>query len=186
VSAGLVFEEQRIPGVILVKPQVHGDDRGFFVETYHEAKYREGGIDAVFVQDNHSKSGHGILRGLHAQSPHWQGKLVRVVRGEVFDVAVDVRKGSDHYGQYVSAVLSEQNKHQLWLPPGFLHGFLVTSDVAEFEYKCTEVYYPEDDFTVAWDDPDLAIPWPNPRPSLSEKDANAPRLKDLEDRLPRR
>jgi dTDP-4-dehydrorhamnose 3,5-epimerase len=185
VSAGLVFEEQGIPGVILVKPQVHGDERGFFIETYHEAKYREGGIDAVFVQDNHSKSGHGTLRGLHAQAPHWQGKLVRVVQGEVFDVAVDVRKGSESYGQHVCAVLSEDNKHQLWVPPGFLHGFLVTSETAEFEYKCTEVYYPEEDFTVAWDDPDLAIPWPNRQPRLSEKDAHAPRLADLKDRLPR-
>ena len=181
--SGLVFEAQRVPDVVLVKPEVHGDARGFFVETYHEAKYRDGGIDAVFVQDNHSRSGFGTLRGLHAQSPRWQGKLVRVVRGEVFDVAVDVRLGSPSYGEHVTAVLSEENKHQLWVPPGFLHGFLVTSDVAEFEYKCTELYYPEDDFTVAWDDPDLAIPWPNRTPQLSAKDTDAPRLKDVQDRL---
>ncbi len=183
MSAPLAFERQRIPEVILVKPQVHGDARGFFVETYHAEKYRAGGIDAVFVQDNHSKSGRGTLRGLHAQSPRWQGKLVRVVRGEVFDVCVDVRKGSPHYGQHVSALLSEENKHQLWVPPGFLHGFLVTSDVAEFEYKCTELYHAEDDFSVAWNDPDLAIPWPDPEPILSEKDARAPRLRDVQDRL---
>ena len=184
MSGGLAFEPQNIPEVVLVKPQVHGDERGFFIETYHEAKYREGGIDAHFVQDNHSKSGRGILRGLHGQSPHWQGKLVRVVRGEVFDVAVDVRRGSPTYGQHVSAVLSEDNKQQLWVPPGFLHGFLVTSDVAEFEYKCTDVYYAEDDFGIAWNDPDLAIAWPNPAPTLSAKDASAPRLQDVQDRLP--
>lgn len=178
-----MFEEQAVPGVILVKPAVHQDARGFFLETYQVDKYRDAGIDAEFVQDNHSRSTQGILRGLHAQSPHWQGKLVRVIEGAVFDVAVDARKGSPTYGQHVSAVLSAENFHQLYVPPGFLHGFLVTSEVAQFEYKCSERYYPEDDFGVAWNDPDLAIPWPIDTPRLSEKDATAPRLRDVTGRL---
>ena len=179
----LAFEPQAIPEVILVKPAVHRDERGFFLESYQVEKYREGGIDVAFVQDNHSRSERGTLRGLHGQSPHWQGKLVRVVAGEVFDVAVDARVGSPTFGRHVSAVLSAENFHQLYVPPGFLHGFVVTSETAEFEYKCTERYYPEDDFGVAWNDPDLAIPWPLENPTLSKKDANAPRLSEVTPRL---
>ena len=177
------FVPTEIPGVVLVEPDVHGDARGFFLETYHVEKYGEGGIDCVFVQDNHSRSARGTLRGLHAQSPHPQGKLVRVIAGEVFDVAVDARRGSPSYGKHVGAVLSAENFRQLYAPPGFLHGFCVLSDVAEFVYKCTDVYFPNAEFSVAWDDPELAIPWPIRDPVLSEKDRAAPRLRDAQERL---
>jgi dTDP-4-dehydrorhamnose 3,5-epimerase len=178
------FTETELPGVILVEPDVYGDERGFFLETYHAAKYREGGIGEVFVQDNHSRSRHGILRGLHLQVRFPQGKLVRVVEGEVFDVAVDVRRGSPHFGRHVAVVLSARSFNQLYVPPGFAHGFLVTSEAAQFEYKCTDLYHPEDELTIAWDDPDLAIPWPLSTPSLSSRDAAAPSLAELLDRLP--
>ena len=178
------FSETELPGVILVEPDVHGDERGFFLETYHAKKYAEGGIDAVFVQDNHSRSKGGILRGLHMQLRNPQGKLVRVVEGEVLDVAVDVRRGSPHFGRHVAVSLSASNFHQLWVPPGFAHGFLVTSEVAQFEYKCTALYDPEDELSIAWNDPDLAIPWPVDSPSLSGKDAAAKPLAELMDRLP--
>ena len=182
--AGLRFEKTAIPGVILIAPEVHRDDRGFFLETYHAVKYREGGIDADFVQDNHSRSSHGTLRGLHCQAPpHGQGKLARVVEGEVFDVAVDARRGSPTFGKHFAAVLSAENRHQLYVPPGLLHGFVVTSEFAQVEYKCTELYVPESEFSVAWNDPDLAIPWPLDDPALSPKDRNAPRLRDVENRL---
>ena len=182
--AGLRFEKTAIPGVILVAPEVHRDDRGFFLETYHAVKYREGGIDADFVQDNHSRSSHGTLRGLHCQAPpHGQGKLARVVEGEVFDVVVDARRGSPTFGNHVTTVLSAENLHQLYLPPGVLHGFVVTSEFAQFEYKCTGLYVPEAEFGVAWNDPDLGIPWPLDDPALSPKDRDAPRLRDVENRL---
>lgn len=177
------FVDTRIPGVFVVQPHVHRDDRGFFLETWHAEKYRAGGIDADFVQDNHSHSVRGTLRGLHAQSPHPQGKLLRVIQGEIFDVAVDARRGSPTYGQHVTAVLSADNFHQLWVPPGLLHGFVVTSDVAQVEYKCTAPYHPEAEFSVAWDDPDLGIPWPIDRPILSSRDASAPRLREVQERL---
>lgn len=180
----LRFETTRLPGVILVEPQVHRDDRGFFLETYHAARYREGGIDADFVQDNHSRSTRGTLRGLHCQAPpHGQGKLVRVIEGEVWDVAVDARRGSPTFGTYAAAVLSAENFHQIYVPPGLLHGFVVTSEIAQVEYKCTSPYVPEAEFSVAWNDPDLAIPWPVDDPTLSPKDRNAPRLRDVQDRL---
>jgi len=179
----LRFLETAIPGVVLVEPHVHRDDRGFFLETWHAEKYREGGIDATFVQDNHSHSARGTLRGLHAQNPHPQGKLLRAVEGEIFDVAVDARRGSPTYGRHVSAVLSADNFRQLWVPPGFLHGFVVTSEVAQVEYKCSAPYDREGEFSVAWDDPDLAIPWPVDRPILSPRDAAAPRLAEVQDRL---
>ena len=178
------FVETGLPGVIVVEPDVHGDERGFFLETYHQKKYAEGGIDATFVQDNHSRSKHGILRGLHLQVRYPQGKLVRVVEGAVFDVAVDVRRGSPHFGRHASVVLSAARFTQLYVPPGFAHGFLVTSEAAQFEYKCTELYHPEDELSIAWNDPDLAIPWPIESPSLSAKDAAARTLKDLMDALP--
>ena len=172
-----------IPGVILIKPQVHRDDRGFFLETYHESRYRDGGIGERFVQDNHSSSVRNTLRGLHGQSPHLQGKLVRVIEGEAFDVTVDVRRGSPAYGKHFATRLSADNFRQLYVPPGVIHGFLVTSDVAQFVYKCTDFYHPESEFCVAWNDPEIGITWPITSPILSERDRCAPQLKDIEDRL---
>jgi dTDP-4-dehydrorhamnose 3,5-epimerase len=177
------FIETEIPGVIIVEPRVHRDERGFFLETYQESAYQDGGIQASFVQDNHSKSAKGTLRGLHGQNPHPQGKLVRVIAGEVFDVVVDARIGSPSYGKYFAIPLSAESFRQLYIPPGVLHGFLVTSETAEFEYKCTDFYAPGAELSVAWDDPDIGIPWPIKKPILSEKDASAPRLRDVTDRL---
>lgn len=178
------FTETRLPGVIVVQPDVHGDPRGFLLETYHAAKYAEGGIGATFVQDNHSRSARGTLRGLHLQVRYGQGKLVRVVEGEVLDVAVDVRRGSPHFGEHVGVVLSAENFTQLYIPEGFAHGFLVRSESAQFEYKCTELYHPEDEISIAWNDPDLAIPWGISDPSLSARDAAALTLAETMDRLP--
>jgi dTDP-4-dehydrorhamnose 3,5-epimerase len=175
-----------IPDVLLIEPQVFGDHRGHFVETWQQARYAEHGIGPAFVQDNQALSGRGILRGLHIQNPYGQGKLVQVVVGAVFDVAVDVRRGSPHFGRWVGAELSETNKHQLWVPPGFLHGYLVTSEQAIFSYKCTDTYHPETQFAVRWDDPEIGIDWPaGVEPILSEKDAGAPLLRAIPDeRLP--
>lgn len=177
------FEATELPGVLRVTPEVHRDARGAFLETHHAPAYRAAGIDVHFVQDNQSRSSEGTLRGLHAQSPHPQGKLVRVIEGEIFDVAVDIRRGSPCYGQHVCELLSGENHRQLYLPPGLAHGFLVISESAIVEYKCSEVYRPECEFTVAWNDPDLAIPWPMENPLLSKRDAEAPRLRALQDRL---
>ncbi|TMA36568.1 MAG: dTDP-4-dehydrorhamnose 3,5-epimerase [Deltaproteobacteria bacterium] len=177
------FVETAIPGVVLVEPQVYRDDRGFLLETFSVEKYRAGGIDAVFVQDNHSHSKRGTLRGLHAQNPNAQGKLLRVVAGEIFDVVVEARRGSPIYGHFVTAVLSADNFKQIYVPPGLLHGFVVTSESAQVEYKCTAYYRPDAEFSVAWNDPDLAIPWPIDAPALSPKDAAAPRLRDVQNRL---
>jgi dTDP-4-dehydrorhamnose 3,5-epimerase len=177
------FVETPIPGVILVEPLVRRDDRGFFLETYHESRYREGGIRERFVQDNHSSSVRNTLRGFHGQSPHPQGKLVHVIEGEIFDVTVDVRRGSPLYGKHFAARLSADNFRQLYLPPGVLHGFLVTSDGAQVVYKCTDFYRPEAEFSVAWNDPDIGVAWPIEHPILSEKDRCAPRLKDVGDQL---
>ncbi len=177
------FSQTAIPGVVVVEPQVYRDDRGFFLETFQAEIYRAGGIDAVFVQDNHSYSKRGTLRGLHAQNPNAQGKLLRVIAGEVFDVVVEARRGSPVYGHFVTAVLSADNYKQIYVPPGLLHGFVVTSDVAQVEYKCTAFYRPDAEFSVAWNDPDLAIPWPIDEPILSPKDAAAPRLRDVQHRL---
>ena len=167
-----------LPGVLLLKPRVLGDRRGFFLETFHAARYAEAGIRASFVQDNWSRSVRGTLRGLHFQEPHAQGKLVQVVHGAVYDVAVDVRRGSPTFGRWVGCELSEENKHQLWIPPGFAHGFVVISDFCDFLYKCTALYSPEAERAIAWNDPDLAIPWPIEVPLLSAKDTAAPRLAD--------
>jgi dTDP-4-dehydrorhamnose 3,5-epimerase len=177
------FVETEIPGVVIIEPKVFRDERGFFLESFQSEKYRAGGIDAVFVQDNHSYSVRGTLRGLHAQNPSAQGKLLRVIAGEVFDVAVDARRGSPAYGRHVSAVLSAENFRQIYVPPGLLHGFVVTSEVAQVEYKCTTFYRPEAELCVAWNDPDLAISWPITDPILSPRDAAAPRLRDVQDRL---
>jgi dTDP-4-dehydrorhamnose 3,5-epimerase len=177
------FAETLIPGVILVEPRVHRDERGFFIETYHESRYRDGGICARFVQDNHSSSVRNTLRGLHGQNPHPQGKLVRVIAGEAFDVTVDVRRGSPAYGKHFATRLSAANFRQLYVPPGVLHGFLVTSEVVQFAYKCTDFYHPEAEFSVAWNDPEIGIEWPIASPILSEKDRCAPQLKDVDDKL---
>jgi dTDP-4-dehydrorhamnose 3,5-epimerase len=177
------FFTTEVPGVIVIEPTVHRDERGFFAETYHEPRYREAGIPGPFVQDNHSRSARGTLRGLHGQFPRAQGKLVRVVSGEVWDVVVDARRGSPAYGKFAAASLSAENFRQLYAPPGVIHGFCVLSEFAEVEYKCTEVYHPEDEFSVSWNDPDLAVPWPLSEPLLSAKDRNAPRLRDAQDKL---
>jgi dTDP-4-dehydrorhamnose 3,5-epimerase len=185
VSAVPRFREVELPGVLVVEPAVHQDARGFFLETYHRDKYRDGGLDAVFVQDNHSRSGRGTLRGLHAQRTRPQGKLVRAVRGTIFDVAVDVRRGSPTFGHWHGEELSGDDFRQLWIPPGFAHGFCVLSEVAEVEYKCTEIYLPEDEMTIAWDDPQIGVAWPlDDAPTLSGRDAAAPPLADWIDRLP--
>lgn len=175
------FVETSLPGVIRIEPAVHSDGRGFFMETWQARRFRDAGIDANFVQDNFSHSSKGTLRGLHYQIQQPQGKLVRVVSGEVFDVAVDLRKSSAKFGQWVGEILSAENKHQLWVPPGFAHGFLVLNDTAEFEYKCTDYYAPEFERAIRWDDPDIDIEWPLPigeKPVLSEKDVAAPFFKD--------
>lgn len=177
------FVEAGLPGVIRVESVVHGDERGYFMETWQASRFAENGIEVAFVQDNFSQSSKGTLRGLHYQVEKAQGKLVRVVQGEVFDVAVDLRKSSPHYGQWVGEVLSAENKHQLWVPPGFGHGFLVLSDTAEFEYKCTDYYAPEFERAIRWDDPDIGIEWPlidGEQPMLSSKDAAAPFFKEAE------
>ena len=178
------FSKTKIPGVVLVEPVVFRDARGFFLETYHVQKYAEGGIRATFVQDNHSLSSYGTLRGLHLQVRYAQGKLVRCIEGEVWDVAVDVRRGSPHFGKHVGAVLSAENLAQLYIPRGFAHGFVVTSERAQIEYKCTEVYHPEDELSIAWNDPELAIPWPVSDVTLSDRDRAAPLLGDVHERLP--
>jgi dTDP-4-dehydrorhamnose 3,5-epimerase len=177
------FIPTEIPDVVLVEPDVFRDARGFFLETFHAAKYADGGIAGPFVQDNHSRSTRGTLRGLHAQRKRPQGKLVRAVRGEIFDVAVDVRPGSPTYGKWVSALLSEDNFRQLWVPPGFAHGFCVTSEIAEVEYKCTALYDRADEIGVAWNDPDLRIAWPIAAPLLSPKDEALPTLARLREQL---
>lgn len=169
------FIPTSIPDVITIEPKVFGDDRGFFMETWTERVFAEGGIAAAFVQDNHSKSQKGVLRGLHYQIKQPQGKLVRVLRGEVYDVAVDLRKSSPTFGAWVAEILSEENKKSLWVPPGFAHGFYVMSDEAEFVYKCTDYYAPEYERSLIWNDETLDIPWPITSPEyplLSGKDAD--------------
>jgi dTDP-4-dehydrorhamnose 3,5-epimerase len=167
-----------LPEVLLIVPDVHRDSRGFFAETYHASRYQEAGLGAPFVQDNHSRSGRGTLRGLHAQIARPQGKLVRVTQGEVFDVAVDIRRGSPSFGRYVSALLTADGFEQLWIPEGFAHGFCVISETAELQYKCTDFYDPTSELTIAWNDPDIGIRWPVERPLLSAKDRDARNLSD--------
>ena len=167
-----------IEGVLLIKPQVFGDERGYFVETWQKERYEAAGINLPFVQDNHSKSTKGILRGLHFQKQHPQGKLVMVSLGEVFDVAVDIRKGSPTFGKWFGAILNQENQNQLWIPPGMAHGFVVLSDVAHFHYKCTDFYHPGEG-SIRWNDPTIAIDWPyKEEPVLSAKDQIAPFFKD--------
>lgn len=168
-----------IPEVKLMKPRVFKDDRGFFTQTYHVEQYRDAGIDVRFVQDNWSRSTKGVLRGLHYQLKHSQDKLVSVIRGEVFDVAVDIRKGSPTFGKWVGEILSEENKHQLFVPKGFAHGFCVLSDEVDFVYKCSDFYTPGDEYGIAWDDPDIAIDWPDVvEPIISGKDSDLPAFGD--------
>lgn len=178
--------ETEIPGVLIVEPKVFGDDRGFFLETYQRQRYAQRGIEGSLVQDNLSFSRKGVLRGLHLQWPHAQAKLVQVFNGEVFDVAVDIRRGSPTYRRWVGVRLSGENKRQLWVPPGLAHGFCVTSPDALFGYKCSDYYYPEAELSVRWDDPDIGIEWPlDAEPDLSPKDAGAALLREIPaDRLP--
>lgn len=177
------FEPLAIPDVVLLTPQLFADNRGFFMETWQDKKFEAAGIDAVFVQDNHSLSIQGTLRGLHYQIKQAQGKLVRVVAGELFDVAVDLRKSSKTFGQWVGDRLSAENKKMLWVPPGFAHGFYVISAKAEFVYKCTDYYAPEYERSIRWDDPDLGINWPlidRRKPILSDKDRSSVNFIDAE------
>ncbi len=178
--------ETEIPGVLIIEPQVFGDARGYFIELYRSNRYAELGIPPL-VQDNLSFSRHGVLRGLHLQHPHAQGKLVQVLAGEVFDVAVDVRRGSPSFGRWVGTSLSGETGRQFWIPPGFAHGFLVTGEHALLMYKNTDYYCPQTEYSLCWDDPDLAIAWPlnGLVPELSAKDREAPRLRELPaERLP--
>lgn len=173
--------ETQLPGVCIIEPRVFGDARGFFLESWNRRAFAELGLDLDFVQDNHSRSGRGVLRGLHYQLQQPQGKLVRVTQGRVFDVAVDLRRASPHFGQWTGVELSAENHRMLWIPPGFAHGFLVLSDTADFLYKTTAYYAPEWDRGVRWDDPDIAVQWPlEGPPNLSAKDQTQPLLRDAE------
>jgi len=176
------FNKTKLDGVYIIEPKVFWDERGYFIEIYNKEQFSEAGLNMTFVQDNESKSSKGVLRGLHFQKKHSQGKLIRVTRGEVFDVAVDLRSGSPTYRQWEGVILSEENKKQFYIPKGFAHGFLVLSDEAVFNYKCTDFYAPEYDGGVMWNDPDINITWPLERIEnviLSEKDKTHPNLKDL-------
>lgn len=172
--------ETTIPDVLILEPVVHGDERGYFMETFRASFFADRGIEVNFVQDNQSKSVQGTLRGLHYQLQYPQGKLARIVSGEVFDVAVDLRAGSNTFGKSIGVVLSAENKKQLWIPPGFAHGFYVLSETAELQYKCTDYYHPEDDHSLLWNDPSLEIDWPllAEQPLLSDKDKSARPLAD--------
>lgn len=175
------IRETELPGVLLIEPRVFEDSRGFFMETYHQQRYAEAGIDCHFVQDNYSRSCRGTVRGLHYQILHPQGKLVQVVQGEIFDVAVDLRRSSPSFGKWVGVNLSESNRRQLYIPPGFAHGFHVLSDVADFFYKCTDFYFPEHERTLLWNDSDVNIGWPlDGEAILSEKDRQGKPLADAE------
>jgi dTDP-4-dehydrorhamnose 3,5-epimerase len=178
--------ETSLPGVLIIEPKVFGDERGFFVETWNGRRYEEAGLPGRFVQDNLSYSARGVLRGLHFQNPQPQGKLISVLRGEVFDVAVDVRVGSPTFGEWTSVTLSAENKRQFYVPPDFAHGFLVTGEDAIFFYKCTDYYAPSSEGILLWNDPEIGIEWPTDAPTLSERDGKAPPLREmLEGSLPR-
>lgn len=176
----MIVVDTKLKDCVIIEPQVFRDERGFFLETFHSSRYADlAGITLPFVQDNFSSSLKGVLRGLHFQKTKPQGKLVRVVRGEVYDVAVDIRKNSNTFGQWQGVVLSEHNQKQLWVPPGFAHGFVVLSEIADFDYKCTEYFDPSDEGSIIWNDPNLDISWPIKNPILSLKDASAPFIMDL-------
>jgi dTDP-4-dehydrorhamnose 3,5-epimerase len=169
--------ETDLPGVLIIEPKVFEDERGFFLEIFHGERYgTQAGIAPRFVQDNHSRSSRGVLRGLHLQRQQPQGKLIRTARGEIFDVAVDIDPRSPTFRRWVGVTLSDTNHRQLWIPPGYAHGFVVTSDVSDFEYKCTDYYHPQSETGVVWNDPDLGIAWPIQNPTLSEKDKRLPTL----------
>lgn len=172
--------ETGIPGLLIIKPRVFGDHRGFFLETFHSERYADKGIPGPFIQDNLSRSDRGVLRGLHYQMRYPQGKLVQVTRGAVFDVAVDIRRGSPDFGRWFGIELSESNHTQLYIPAGFAHGFCVLSDCTDFSYKCTDFYHPEDEAGIIWNDSDIAIEWPVIDPGLSEKDRKFPQLSDID------
>lgn len=171
--------ETQLAGVLIIEPKVFGDHRGFFLETFQVERYRDAGIGLPFVQDNHSRSQRGVLRGLHFQRTRPQGKLVSVSRGAVYDVAVDINPDSPTCGQYVGVELNDENHRQLWVPPGYAHGFCVLSEVADFQYKCTDLYFPADEGGLLWNDPDVNIPWPLDTPQLSAKDQANPTLRQL-------
>ena len=171
--------ETQLPGVLIIEPNVFGDHRGFFKETFQIERYQEAGIDLPFVQDNHSRSQRGVLRGLHLQKSRSQGKLVSCSVGAVFDVAVDVGPDSPTFGTYVGVELSAENHRQLWIPPGYAHGFCVLSETADFQYKCTNLYFPEDEGGLIWNDAEVGIEWPVETPSLSEKDLSLPTLDQI-------
>ncbi|MEO0373132.1 MAG: dTDP-4-dehydrorhamnose 3,5-epimerase [Cyanobacteria bacterium P01_A01_bin.17] len=173
-----------LPGVLVIEPQIYKDPRGLFFESYHQERYREAGLRASFVQDNVSHSDKGVLRGLHYQLLHPQGKLVSVAAGEVFDVCVDIRQGSPTFGRWFSQILSAQNHWQVFVPAGFAHGFCVISETAMFTYKCTNFYAPGDEYSIRWDDPAIGIDWPLDAPLLSGKDAEAPLLHEAKAQLP--
>ena len=171
--------ETSLPGVLIIEPKVFPDARGFFVETYQRERYNCMGVTAEFVQDNLSFSTRGVLRGMHCQYPYSQGKLVQVLQGEVWDVAVDIRRNSSRFGQWAAVTLSSENKNQLYLPPGFAHGFCVLSETALLSYKCSEAYHPENEFGFRWDDPAVGIAWPLQVPTISERDSCLPLLKNI-------
>lgn len=177
------FVKTSLPEVVLIKPQIFRDDRGFFLETFHKNKYAEGGITGTFVQDNHSHSKKNTLRGLHYQLLHPQGKLVYVISGEIFDVAVDIRRGSPSFGKWTGVHLSAENKYQLYIPEGFAHGFLVLSETADVLYKCTELYTPDDDYGILWSDHTINITWQSSSPILSKKDQEYQTLKNIPETL---
>ncbi|MDP6392021.1 MAG: dTDP-4-dehydrorhamnose 3,5-epimerase [Arenicellales bacterium] len=176
----IVVTPTALDGVVVVEPKVFPDERGFFLESFNARHFAAAGLPTEFVQDNHSRSTRSVLRGLHYQYPAWQGKLVRSLLGEIFDVAVDIRRASPTFGQWFGTVLSADNKKQLYVPPGYAHGFCVLSDVAEMAYKCTALYEPADDAAVRWNDPQIGIDWPISSPVLSAKDNEAPMLKEIE------
>ena len=177
----LKFTDKSLPGVVLIEPMVFEDDRGFFMETFHSKKYGEIGIPGPFVQDNHSHSRRGTLRGLHYQLKNPQGKLVSAVKGEILDVAVDIRRGSPNFGRWTGNLLSESNRRQLFIPEGFAHGFCVLSETADVIYKCTDLYTPGDEYGVFWADETIDIVWPMENPILSEKDLKNPMLKNIDE-----
>ncbi len=174
------IKKSDIPGVLILTPQVFGDERGFFLESYNRKVFKRAGIERDFVQDNHSKSSRGVLRGLHYQRNFPQGKLIRVLQGEVLDVVVDIRRGSPTFSKWISILISAENKRQVWIPEGMAHGFVVLSETAEFFYKVTDYYHPEDEAGVRWDDPQLNIDWQVKTPQLSEKDAKLPLMAEAE------
>lgn len=177
------FIKTQLPGVIIIEPEVFGDERGFFLESYQKERYQEAGIPLEFVQDNHSRSSQNVLRGLHFQVNKPQGKLVRVTQGEVYDVAVDINPDSPTFGQYFGAILSANNHKQMYVPPGYAHGFCVVSETADFQYKCTDYYDPADEAGIIWNDPDINIDWPVTEPRLSKKDQTSQTLKTYTESL---